>query len=217
MTMTKLFKTFFAVMAGVLLFSACDDEETYAEQKERENRQIRSFIDSQEPKIDIISMSEFLVDTITINPETNPDEGRNEYVLFNDKGVYMQVVRRGEGRMMEPGEMWYLNARYTEISIASGDTLTMNETKQYPESLYVKRTGDTYTASFLSGMMSTVYGNMVPNAWVMCFPFIKPGFLNGEKSAKIRLIVPHSEGTQTATSNVTPTFYEITISTEKWQ
>ena len=84
MTMTRLFKTLLAVMAGTLLFSSCDDEETYAEQKERENRQIRSFIESH--GIDVISMSEFLVDTITDNPETGPDRNRNEYVLFNDRG-----------------------------------------------------------------------------------------------------------------------------------
>ena len=201
-------------MAGVLLFSACDDEETYAEQKERENRQIKSFL--EENGIDVISMSEFLEDTITLNPESNPGTDLNQYVLFNDKGVYMQVVRRGEGRIMEAGETWFLNARYAEISISTGDTLTMNKTYQYPESLYVKRTGDQYTASFLSGMMSTYYGSSVPNAWLMMFPFIKPGFLNGASSAKVRLIVPHSEGTQSATSNVIPTFYEITISTEKF-
>ena len=215
MTMTRLFKTLLAVMAGTLLFSSCDDEETYAEQKERENRQIRSFIESH--GIDVISMSEFLVDTITDNPETGPDRNRNEYVLFNYRGVYMQIVRRGEGRIMDPGETWYLNARYSEVMVSTGDTLTMNKTNQYPESLYVKRTGDTYTASFITGIMSSAYGTVVPNAWIMTFPFIKPGFLNGEPSAKVRLIVPHSEGTQKATQNVTPMFYEITVSTEKWQ
>ena len=215
MTKTRLFKTLFAVMAGALLFSSCDDEETYAEQKERENKQIRSFIEDH--GIDVISMSEFLTDTITDNPETGPDRNRNEYVLFNDKGVYMQVVRRGDGRIMNPGETWYLNARYLEIKVSTGDTLTMNKKNSYPESLYVTRTGDTYTASFKSGIMSNVYGTMVPNAWIMTFPFIRPGSLNGESSAKVRLIVPHSEGTQTATQNVTPMFYEITVSTEKWQ
>lgn len=213
--MTKLFKTILAVMAGILFFTACDDEETYAEQKERENKQIHDFIGRH--RIDVISMSEFLADTVTLNPETNPDSGKNEYVLFNDNGVYMQIVRRGEGRLMQPGETWYLNARYCEISVSSDDTLTMNKANQYPESLYVKRTGDTFTASFISGMMTSVYGNVVPNAWIMAFPFIKPGFLNGTPSAKVRLIVPHSEGTQKATQSVTPTFYEITISTEKWQ
>ncbi len=213
--MTKLFKSILAVMAGLLLLPACDDEETYAEQKARENKQIHDFIEKN--GIEVISMDEFLIDTITLNLEANPEKGKNQYVLFNDNGVYMQVVRRGEGRVMKPGETWYMNARYSELFVSTGDTLTMNKTNQYPESLYVKRTGDTYTASFLSGIMSNTYGNMVPNAWLMVFPFIKPGFINGMPSAKVRLIVPHSEGTQNATQNVIPMFYEITISTEKWQ
>lgn len=204
-----------ALIVVFTFFIACNDDETYAEQKERENKQINSFIEKH--NIDIISMNEFLKDTITSNPETGPDKSRNEYVLFNDNGVYMQIVRRGQGRLMEPGETWFMNARYTEVYVSSGDTLTMNTLNSYPESLYVKRTGDTYTGSFTYGIMATRYGNAVPNSWIMIFPFIKPGFLNGDPSAKVRLIVPHSEGTQTASSNVYPTFYEITISTEKWQ
>ena len=52
----------------------------------------------------------------------------------------------------------------------------MNTLNSYPESLYVKRTGDTYTGSFTYGIMATRYGNAVPNSWIMIF-LIKPGFL----------------------------------------
>lgn len=121
-----------ALIAVFTLFTACNDDETYAEQKERENKQINSFIEKH--NIDIISMNEFLKDTITSNPETGPDKSRNEYVLFNDNGVYMQIVRRGQGRLMEPGETWFMNARYTEVYVSSGDTLTMNTLNSYPES-----------------------------------------------------------------------------------
>ena len=73
------------VVASASVIS-CDDEETYAEQKEREARQIENWISQH--NIREISMTEFLRDTVT-------DVDRNEYVLFSDNGVYMQIVKRG--------------------------------------------------------------------------------------------------------------------------
>lgn len=194
---------------------SCDDEETYADQKERENKQIDQYL--KDNRIDVISMAEFLKDTITNNPETGPDTTRNEYVLFSDNGVYMQIIRRGEGRPIESGEQWNMNARYVEKYVSTSTLMTMNLYQHEPDVFYLKRTGGNYTASFTSGVMSQTYGNSVPNAWIMTFPYIRPGFPQGLPAAKVRLIVPHNQGTQTAASSVYPTFYEITISTQKWQ
>ena len=193
-------------------FISCDDEETYAEQKEREARQIENWISQH--NIREISMTEFLRDTVT-------DVDRNEYVLFSDNGVYMQIVKRGGGRSIQPGEQLYYNARFVEVRVSNGDTITMNLYQSEPDAFYVKRTGDNYSASFIPGtgdilgIMARFYGYSVPNAWIMPFPYIKPGMLDG--AAKVRLIVPHNQGTQTAAANVYPTFYEITISSQKWQ
>lgn len=203
------------IAAVLSLFASCKEkEETYAEQKEREAKQVRAWLDSHD--IDVISMADFLKDTITDNPETGPDSTRNEYVLFEDNGVYMQIVRRGEGRQISAGETWYMNARYVEVYVGSGDTMTMNLYQTEPDIFYVKRTGDNYTASFKSGIMNTAYGSSVPNAWIMTMPFIKPVLLNG-KSAKVRLIAPHNQGTQNAASSVYPTFYEIIITKQQNQ
>jgi len=197
------------------VFTSCDDDETYAEQKAREKNQIQEFLD--ENKIDVISMTEFLKDSITDNPEYGPDKSRNEFVLFPDKGVYMQIVRKGEGRRMTSGESWNMNARYVEVYIPTGDTLTMNQFNTYAEQFNISRSSDSYSASFTYGIMYTKYGSAVPKSWIMAFPFITPGFLNGESAAKVRMIVPHDQGTSTAATNVYPAYYEITISTEKWQ
>jgi hypothetical protein len=200
-------------------FISCDDEETYAEQKEREARHISNWISQH--NIEIISVSDFLKDTITNNPETGPDKTRNQYVLFPDNGVYMQIVKRGGGSAIEPGETKNMNARFVERYVSSGDTISMNLFQSEPDVFYVKRTGDNYSASFIAGtggtssIMARLYGYSVPNAWLMPFPYIKPGMLDG--AAKVRLIVPHNQGTQTAAANVYPTFYEITISSQKWQ
>lgn len=209
-----LYLSLFLIASSSVLMS-CNDEETYADQKKREAERIKNWI--AQKNIDVISLSDFLKDTITNNPETGPDKTRNEYVLFDDNGIYMQIVRRGDGRLMEAGEIWYMNARYVEQYIDDGDTLSMNLYQQVPDIFYVKRTGGNYTASFDSGIMSIKYGNSVPNAWIMLFSYIKPGLLNGESAAKVRLIVPHNQGTQYAASNVYPAFYEIIITTQKWQ
>ncbi|MCQ2056733.1 MAG: DUF4827 domain-containing protein [Bacteroidaceae bacterium] len=193
---------------------SCDDEETYAEQKAREAKQISAYLAAR--NIDVISVPEFLKDTITDNPDTGPDRSRNEYVLFPESGVYMQIVQRGDGHGISSGETW-LNARYLEIYVATGDTMTMNLREKSADEFCVTRTGDMFSASFISGIMPSSYGNSVPNSWIMTLPYLTPGFLNGESSAKVRIIAPHNEGTQKAANSVYPTFYEIYISTQKCQ
>lgn len=213
--MKKILYLALAFVVSSAAFISCDDEETYADQKEREAKQINKWISSHD--IDVISLSQFLKDTITNNPETGPDFTRNEYVLFEDNGVYMQIIRRGEGNIIGSSQTRNMMARYVEIYVGSNDTLTMNLYQQEPDIFYVKRTGGNYTASFLSGVMASAYGYSVPNAWIMAIPFIKPGLLNGSSAAKVRLIVPHNQGTQNAASQVYPTFYEIIFTTKKWQ
>lgn len=211
--MKKIIYAVLGLVAVSSLFISCKDkEETYAEQKEREAKQVRTWLDNHD--IDVISVSDFLKDTITDNPETGPDSTRNEYVLFEDVGVYMQIVRRGEGRLIESGETWYMNARYVEIYMGTGDTLTMNKFQQDPDVLYVRRTGGNYTATFKSGIMASTYGTTVPSSWIMTMPYIKPVLYNGN-SAKVRIIAPHNQGTQSAANSVYPAFYEITITKQQ--
>lgn len=200
--MKRIFYLLVSLVAVSVMVISCNDDETYAEQKEREAKNIKKWISKHD--INVISMSEFLQDTIT-------DTVRNEYVLFPDNGVYMQIVNRGDGRILLPDEMWTMNARFVEVYVSSEDTMTMNLYQQVPDEFYIKRTGDNYTASFTSGIMASVYGTSVPSAWIMAFPFIKPGVLNGKSAAKVRLIVPHTSGTQAASASVYPTFYEISI------
>ena len=200
--MKRIFYLLVSLVAVSVMVSSCNDDETYAEQKEREAKNIKKWISKHD--INVIFMSEFLQDTIT-------DTLRNEYVLFPDNGVYMQIVNRGDGRILLPDEMWTMNARFVEVYVSSEDTMTMNLYQQVPDEFYIKRTGDNYTASFTSGIMASVYGTSVPSAWIMAFPFIKPGVLNGKSAAKVRLIVPHTSGTQAASASVYPTFYEISI------
>lgn len=182
------------------LWCSCDDVETYAEMKEKEKAHIEDFINEQ--GIKVITKAEFEKDTIT-------DVEKNEFVLFEDKGVYMQIVRRGEGKMMEDGDRTVFMARYLEQNIETGDTISANLYAS-PDYFTCKREGDSFTASFTQGYMLNVYGSSaVPSGWLVPFSYITPGRPN-DKGAKVRLIVPHGQGTTTASQYVYPTYYEIT-------
>lgn len=181
---------------------------TYNILKEIEATQIKKWISDYNIKVD--GPSSLLKDS-TSNVEDN------EYALFADLGIYMQIVRCGDGSPIEDGETRYYDARYVEVNIGTGDTLTSNLFQQEPDAFYLRRTGDNYTGSFTSGLMARTYGTPVPNAWMLPFLYIKPGTMSGSSAAKIRLIVPHIHGTQKAAAEVYPTYYEIVITKQKWQ
>ena len=182
------------------LWCSCDDVETYAEMKERERAYINDFIQAQ--NIKVITKEEFEKDAVT-----NVEE--NEFVLFEDKGIYMQIVRRGEGKLMEDGNRGIFMARYLEQNIETGDTISANIYAS-PDYFTCERKGDTFSASFTNGYMMSIYGSSaVPGGWLVPFSYITPGRPN-DKAAKVRLILPHGEGTSLASQQVYPTYYEIT-------
>ncbi len=188
------------------MWCSCEDYETYAEMKEKEKLCIEDFL--REQNIKVISKAEFEVDTIT-----NVDE--NEFVLFEDRGVYMQIVRKGEGRMMEDGGRGVFMARYLEMNIESNDTISGNLYANTPDYFTCSRSGDVFTASFTQGYMLSVYNSsVVPGGWLVPLSYITPGRPN-DKAAKVRLILPHSESTSMAAQHVYPTYYEITYIPER--
>lgn len=200
----SIFISLMALFAVALC--SCEDYETYAEQKEKEKMNIYDFIDEQD--ITVIDM-----ETFEANGQVT-DTAKNEFVLFEDKGIYMQIVRRGEGEMMADGDRTVFMARYLEYNIASGDTVSGNLYASTPDKFTCERKGDTFSASFTYGFMYGIYGSAVPNGWLVPLSYITPGRPN-DKAAKVRLIVPHSEGTSTAAQYVYPTYYEITYIPER--
>lgn len=200
----SIFVSLVALFAVVLC--SCEDYETYAEQKEKEKMNIYDFIDEQ--GIEVIDKK-----TFEANGQVT-DTAKNEFVLFEDKGVYMQIVRKGEGEMMADGDRTVFMARYLEYNIASGDTVSGNLYASIPDKFTCERKGDTFSASFTYGFMYGIYGSAVPNGWLVPLSYITPGRPN-DKAAKVRLIVPHSEGTSTAAQYVYPTYYEITYIPER--
>ena len=187
------------------VFQACNDHKTYAEMKEEERDAIKRYIEVNDIKV--ISEKEFEAQ------DSTTDLSKNEYVLFKESGMYMQVIEKGNGKILEDGRHEIL-ARYVEAEITDegyGDTLTLNiwvNRYPHPDEFMLTKDGKSYSGSFSSGAMADTYGNSVPAAWMMPFDYIKPGRSIPDRS-KIRLIVPHSEGTSYASSKVMPCTYEI--------
>ena len=154
------------VLAAVSTFSlvSCDDDETYADRRKRERKQVESFINNgvevKDPdsgeiflsvpgNIKMLSESEFYAN------DSTTDVSKNEYVLFSGSGIYMQIVRRGIGEKLQDGERATLLTRFTEFNIAADSITSTNTTLDYatlPDVMTVVNTSGTFTASFTNGV-----------------------------------------------------------------
>ena len=209
--MKKLFFALVAVFALVVVAS-CDDTETYAEQRDRENSAIQRFI--RDSSITVINESQFREQGNTTNLENN------EYVLMQNSGVYMQIVREGCGSPIRDGETTTVLCRFTERNLLTDSIQLTNQTLAFasiPEKMSVTNTSGTFTASFdaTSSLMYTFYGQStsVPSGWLVPFSYINVGRqspADNREIAKVNLIVPSTQGHQYASSSVYPCFYTIT-------
>ena len=212
-------KILFIMIAFAAVLSSCNDYETYGDKKEKERNAIAKFI--SDSSIVVISEDQFNQQGHTT------DLARNEFVKLDKTGVYMQIVRSGCGSMLADGESTRLVCRFSEYDILEDTTTVCNNNPDMslngksvvalPDIIQVSRTSGSYNASFESGVMLTVYRSAsVPAGWLVPLSYIKvgrPQSLN-EECAKVRLIVPHSQGHASASSNVTPCYYELTFQRE---
>lgn len=210
-------------------FTACSKGETYADQKEKERKAINKFLNrdvaivSNEGDtiihvghINVISESQFFrQDSLT-------DVSKNEYVLFAGTGVYMQIVRQGVGEKLQSGQTKRVISRYLEYNILTDTIQSRSDILYYsttPDIIDITNNYGTFTASFNTenggGAMYRIYGNstVVPSGWLIPFTYIRIGrqMTANDQIAKVRLIVPHSQGQANAKSGVYPCFYEITF------
>ena len=165
------------------MWQSCDDGETYAEQRERERDAIAAFLerdvvirssDGEElihvGKINTISEGTFYAQDSTTNLE------RNEYVVFENTGVYMQIVRKGVGDKLRSGQQKRVICRYTEFNILRDSVQTTNNSTYWatnPDIMDVTNNYGTFTASFNTsvnggGAMYAYYGSTaVPAGWLV--------------------------------------------------
>lgn len=225
---TKIYNSLASIlMLGIVspIFCACEDEDTYAEMRKTEGAQISNFLNYGTKVVDketgditlevkapikVISETEFYANDTTTNVADN------EYVLLAGSGVYMQILREGTGERLQDGESATVICRHLEFNIA-GDSIQSSNlesaaTEIYPDRMTVQKNYGTITASFSSGLMSNLYGSSVPSGWILPLQFIKLGRQSSPEGevAKVRIIVPSTEGQKDAMNGVYPCFYEIT-------
>lgn len=196
--------------AAIFTLMSCDDTESYADQKKKERAAINSYITKN--KIKVISESEFLAQ------DTTTDVSKNEYVLFDNTGVYMQIIRKGCGEKLKDDETATVLCRFSEWNLLTDSLQLTNDIlglASQVDKMSVTNTSGTFKASFVAGssVMNTMYGTTsVPSGWLVPLTYIKLGRPSNpdEEIAKVKLIVPHTQGHQYATSGVYPCLYEIT-------
>ena len=201
-------KLILMVATALTLLSACNHYETYGEKKDKERDAIQRLI--ADSSFTIISQQQFEAQGNTT------DVSKREFAYMNNTGVYMQILRSGCGDPVQEGKNTLL-LRFLEINIME-NTYINNDTSPYiVDKMYVTKTGTTLDATFSDGILYSRYGANVPPGLLVPLNYIKVGRPQGpdEEIAKVRLIVPHTQGHTLATQNVYPYFYEITFQTER--
>lgn len=203
--MNKLFLYILLLIFSVGVLVSCDNVETYAEQKEAENKAISNFISRH--GISVISEDQFH----SQNDSTSVE--KNEFVLFEATGVYMQIVERGCGAKLENNEGATAIVRYDEWNIMGDSIVASNnifDYHPYPLKFKVDNRTGTFYAAFTDG--SSFYGNQaVPNGWLVPLTYINLGrpMSPTDELAFVKIIVPHKEGHSQALQNVQPYYYEL--------
>lgn len=210
------------LFVAAIFMMSCNDYETYAEKREKEDASISKFLsrDTDVSKslmskpISVISEKDFE------KAGNNTDTLKNEYVLFETSGVYMQIINKGCGKAIEPGETTTVLCRFNEYNILSDSLQHSNiYSASYnlnPDKMTVINTYGTFTGIFTSAVESLMayrYGSTsVPSGWLIPLRYVKVGRPASESDqiAKVRIIVPSAQGQSDASSNTYPCFYELT-------
>lgn len=216
-------KLLFALM-GLLLgasFVSCDDTETYAEQRDRERDSINAFLRNEQIKVITEDQFKQRYDAgVTLTDTTE-----NEFVLINSSGVYMQVVELGCGSEIKDGESIPVLIRFSEYNLSSEARISNSSLQLSNNVLYYSYLPDKATISNTSGTFQGVfdkaslmylsynYDSAMPSGWLEPYTWIKVGRQTSpdEHIAHVRLIVPHTYGTRSASTNVYAAYYDMTI------
>jgi hypothetical protein len=212
--MKKMKKTTFILLvtAFVTALAACKQGETYGEKKEQERAAIDQFI--LDSAIVVIDEAQFALQG------NMTDAKRNQYVYMTKSGVYMQIVNKGDSVPLKDGETANILVRYLEYNIQAKIVLSTNMyDSRYYDKMTVSRNQSSYNASFVEGDVSIPQGNSmystynttsVPPGWLVPLPYINLGrHTSPEGVARVKLIVPHTQGQTSASASVYPCFYII--------
>ena len=194
-----------AMLSCAMFLASCSKEETYAEQRERELNSISDFISKS--NIQVISEQTFA--------EQGYTTAQNQYVLFNNTGVYMNIIDKGPatGSILTSGDQGDVLVRYQEYNLKGDSIQTTNRIPLYAtlcDKFNVSNNSGTFIASFIYGRMYSYYGSTsVPGGWLVPLKYIRLGrpVEDEDHYATVRLIVPHDQGTASANSGVYACYY----------
>lgn len=223
--MKKTFCLLTLMLVGLAsMLQSCNDDETYADKRKRENKQINAFLNTgckveaddapgdyllEVPgNIKVISEDQFN------RNDSTTDVSANEYVYFSRTGVYMQIISKGRGKKIEHNQSLNILTRYTEFNIA-GDSIQTSNTglsgNLQPDVMAVSNSYGSFSGTFTAGTMKSSYNSAaVPAAWLIPLTYINLPENDEYGLAHVRLIVPASQGQANASANVYPCFYDIT-------
>ena len=199
------FSGLFILFIMAVFFASCDDTVTYSEMKEKERKAVEAYL--KEKGVNEISFEKFVAN------DSTTDVSKNEYVLVDD--VYLQIVNNPiktdpNAFAIKEGSNVDLLVRFYEYNIQDDDTITANLYAAEPDEMRVTNNSGSYTATFTSGIMTTVYGSSVPTGWLVPLRFLT--FTRRQSNlAKVNIIVPHTKGTSTAATYVYPCHYQISF------
>ena len=216
--------------AAVFSFAACNDSETYKDMRDRELDSISSFL--RKENIKVISEDEFTRRWNNNQRLTDTAKNNNEWVLFNSNGIYMQVIDQGCGDYIRKGETADVLVRFDEYNLSyaaemSDKCLTLSNKVPaysfYIDKMSVTNTSGTFTGSFVdpkASLMALTYNSSytglsstVPSGWLIPFSWVKIGRpkTDADRIAHVRLLVPHSYGTTSASGSVQACVYDMTL------
>lgn len=216
--------------AAVFSFAACNDSETYKDKRDRELDSISSFL--RKENIKVISEDEFTRRWNDNQRLTDTAKNNNEWVLFNSNGIYMQVIDQGCGDYIKKGETADVLVRFDEYNLSyaaemSNKCLTLSNKvpaySYYVDKMSVTNTSGTFTGSFVNpkaSLMALTYNSSytgisstVPSGWLIPFSWVKIGRpkTDDDRIAHVRLLVPHSYGTTSASGSVQACVYDMTL------
>ncbi|MCD7713981.1 MAG: DUF4827 domain-containing protein [Prevotella sp.] len=198
------------VVCAAVVFDSCSDEETYADMRKKEDAAINAYLSDYNVKV--ISEDTFAAQGYTT------DVSKNEYVLFDSNGIYLQIIRQGCGEKIQPGETTDILCRFSEYNLL-GDSLQLSNDNLYyssiPEKMTVTNNSGTFSGSFdtESSLMYAAYSSSsVPSGWLYPLTYLNIGrpVNDDDETAKIAVIVPSAQGQYYASANVYPCLYVIT-------
>ena len=144
------------------------------------------------------------------------DTAKHEYVYLSKSGVWMQIIRKGEGEKIKNQKRVNVLVRFEEYDFLNGNSLSNMASSYIFDKMTVYRDGSTYTASFVSGVMASTYSASVPTGWLVPLDYVTLARPTSDQAlAEVKLIVPHSQGTSQAQSYVYPCYYHIIYEREK--